>query len=516
MALSPRLEQRQTQTLMMTPQLQQAIKLLQLSNLELNVFIDRELERNPLLELEDPDGALGVEEAAAEGAGAGDGEDASDEGPDQPDSVELTASENLGADNDAALDTDYGNMWETDDGGAPDGGTDSLYWQVNGGGGGGGGDGFRSAESAIETTEAGRISLRDHLLRQINVDIDDQIDRLIALQLVEMLDDTGYLAGDLIEAATVLGCDVERIESVLDRVQRFDPPGVFARSLSECLALQLRDRDRFDPAMKALVANLDLLAKRDFAALRHVCGVDAEDIADMVGEIKRLNPKPALAFDNDIAQPVVPDVIMQRRGDGWLVELNTDTLPRALVNNRYYAQIKNQVVNKEEKSYIAERYQAANWLVKAMHQRAQTILKVATELVKQQEAFLNHGVQYLKPLVLRNIAEAVGVHESTVSRVTNNKYIATPRGIFEMKYFFTFGLGNTAGDGTPHSAEAIRFRIKSMIDRESLDEILSDDRIVVILRGTGVDIARRTVAKYRETMRIPSSVQRRREKTLHP
>ncbi len=512
MALSPRLVQRQTQTLTMTPHLQQAIKLLQLSNLELNDFIDRELERNPLLEPEDQDGGLGAEEATAEEAGAGGGEDALDDGPDQPDSVDQTASENLGADNDASFDADYGNMWETDDGGAPDAGTDSLYWQVNGGGG----DGFRNAESAIETTEASRISLRDHLLRQINVDIDDQVDRLIALQLIEMLDDSGYLAGDLIEAAAGLGCDIERVESVLEMVQRFDPPGVFARNLSECLALQLRDRDRYDPAMKALVANLDLLAKRDFAALRNVCGVDAEDIADMVGEIKTLNPKPALAFDNDIAQPVVPDVIMQRRGDEWLVELNADTLPRVLINNRYYARIKKHVVSREEKSYIAERYQAANWLVKAMHQRAQTILKVATELVKQQEAFLNHGVQHLKPLVLRNIAEAVGVHESTVSRVTNNKYLATPRGIFEMKYFFTFGLGNTAGGGTPHSAEAIRFRIKSMIDKESLDEILSDDRIVVILRGTGVDIARRTVAKYRETMRIPSSVQRRREKTLHP
>ena len=234
------------------------------------------------------------------------------EAPEAPDSAEHAVSETMPDNDSAALDTDYGKTCETDDGGAPDGGTDSLYWQVNGGGG----DGFRNAESTIETTEADRISLRDHLLRQINVDIDDQIDRLIALQLLEMLNDSGYLAGEITEAAAVLGCNVERIESVLDRVQRFDPPGVFARNLSECLALQLRDRDRYDPAMKALVANLDLLAKRDFAALRNVCGVDAEDIADMIGEIKRLNPKPALAFDNDIAQPVVPDVVMQRRGDG--------------------------------------------------------------------------------------------------------------------------------------------------------------------------------------------------------
>ena len=267
--------------------------------------------------------------------------------------------------------------------------------------------------------------------------------------------------------------------------------------------------------MKALVENLDLLAKRDFAALRNLCGVDADDIADMVAEIKKLDPKPALVFDNNVAQPVVPDVMVQRKGDAWLVELNTDTLPRVLVNNRYYARIKKKVVDKEEKGYIADRYQTANWLVKAMHQRAQTILKVATELVKQQEEFLNHGVQRLRPLVLRDIAAQVGVHESTVSRVTNNKYIATPRGIFEMKYFFTFGLGNTTGSGNPHSAEAIRFRIKSMIEKESLDNVLSDDRIVVILRDTGVDIARRTVAKYRVSMRIPSSVQRRREKALH-
>ena len=511
MALAPRLDHRQTQTLAMTPQLQQAIKLLQLSNLELSEYIDQELEQNPLHEREDPDGEHGAEEKAAEEKAAEDSAVAEssggEDGPEQLDSVDLTANENLGADHDAALDTDYENVWDTDASDAPD--ADSLYWQVEGGGS------FNGGGGAEESTEPGEISLRDHLLRQINVDIEDQIDRMIALQLTEMLDESGYLNDAAIETAAALGCSVERLESVIGMVQKFDPPGVFARNLAECLALQLRDRDRFDPAMKALVENLDLLAKRDFAALRNLCGVDADDIADMVAEIKKLDPKPALVFDNNVAQPVVPDVMVQRKGDAWLVELNTDTLPRVLVNNRYYARIKKKVVDKEEKGYIADRYQAANWLVKAMHQRAQTILKVATELVKQQEEFLNHGVQRLRPLVLRDIAAQVGVHESTVSRVTNNKYIATPRGIFEMKYFFTFGLGNTTGSGNPHSAEAIRFRIKSMIEKESLDNVLSDDRIVVILRDTGVDIARRTVAKYRVSMRIPSSVQRRREKALH-
>jgi RNA polymerase sigma-54 factor len=278
--------------------------------------------------------------------------------------------------------------------------------------------------------------------------------------------------------------------------------------------LQLRDRNRCDPAMQRLLDNLELLALRDLATLMRVCEVDADDLAEMVAEIKSLDPRPGLAFDPPLAQPVVPDIIMRAQPQGgWTVELNSDTLPRVLVNNRYFARVNNAARSKLEREYLADRLQAANWLVKSLHQRATTILKVATEIVRQQDGFFRLGIQSLRPLILRDIAEAIGMHESTVSRVTSNKYMSTPRGLFELKYFFTSAIAASQG-GESHSAEAVRFRIRSMIDAENSEDTLSDEKIVELLQHEGVDIARRTVAKYREAMHIPSSVQRRREKTL--
>jgi len=284
--------------------------------------------------------------------------------------------------------------------------------------------------------------------------------------------------------------------------------------LPECLALQLRDRNRLDPAMQRLLDNLPLLAARNVPALTRLCGIDAEDLAEMVGEIKALDPKPGHAFDPPLAQTIVPDILMRPGPEGgWAIELNTETLPRVLVNNRYYARVSRATRNKADRDYLVDRLQAANWLVKSLHQRATTILKVAAEIVEQQDGFFRHGVRALKPLILRDIADAIGMHESTVSRVTTNKYIATPRGLFELKFFFTSAIAASRG-GEAHSAEAVRFRIKSLIDTEAAKSTLSDEQIVELLQQQGVDIARRTVAKYREAMRIPSSVQRRREKLL--
>jgi RNA polymerase sigma-54 factor len=366
----------------------------------------------------------------------------------------------------------------------------------------------------IDQAAARPRTLREHLIEQIGADLPEQADRVIALHLLDQLDETGYLQGGLDGAAERLGCAPGRIERVLARLQEFDPPGVFARDLAECLALQLRDRNRLDPAMQRLLDNLPLLAARNGAALMRLCGVDAEDLAEMVAEIKSLDPRPGFAFDPPLAQPVVPDIIMRAQMDGgWAVELNAETLPRVLVNNRYYARISRATLSKTEREYLTDRLQAANWLVKSLHQRAITILKVATEIVQQQDGFFRRGVQSLRPLILRDIADAIGMHESTVSRVTTNKYIATPRGLFELKYFFTSAIAASRG-GDAHSAEAVRFRIRSLIDGEASDGTLSDERIVELLQQDGVDIARRTVAKYREAMRIPSSVQRRREKTL--
>lgn len=501
MALGPRLDLRQTQSLVMTPQLQQAIKLLQFSSLELSAFIEQELERNPLLEREESDGPT-----EPPGEPAGDAADLPllDSARTEPSIVDEIPATGGGAE---AMDVDVDNLFTNDSA------ADAVGLEGYGSWGAGGRADFEEDESGLDHLAAGELGLHDHLVAQINVDLTDPGDRLIALHLIELLDESGYLVGDLGELAERLGCPLQRVERVLARVQAFDPVGLFARSLRECLALQLAERNRLDPAMAALLDHLDLLARRDLPGLMRVCGVDGEDLTEMIAEIKALDPKPALRFDRTMAPVVVPDVLMRRAQDGgWLVELNPDTLPRVLVNTRYYATVSGSARSKDDKSYLSERFQSANWLVKSLHQRATTILKVATELVRQQEGFFRHGISHLRPLVLRDIAGAIAMHESTVSRVTSNKYIATPRGIYEMKYFFTQAIGSADG-GDAHSAEAVRHRIKTLIDAEGKD-VLSDERIVEILKAESIDIARRTVAKYREAMNIASSVQRRREKSL--
>jgi RNA polymerase sigma-54 factor len=498
MAISPRLEIRQSQTLVMTPQLQQAIKLLQLSNIELSAYVEQEMERNPLLERTETEGSAEAE------ANRDAGEEVRASEIDQSAAADTKARE--------ALDTDYENAYTND--AASDGppelgpGQDQLYSNRAGN------LRFDNPDFSLEQTLSGEIGLRDHLLGQLHVDITDPVDRAIGMHLIDLVDEAGYITEDLAEVAARLGCETAHVEKVLTRLQTFDPVGVCARNLKECLGLQLRERDRLDPAMQTMLDNLELLARRELGQLMRLCGVDAEDITDMLAEIRALNPKPGLAFGSEVTQTVVPDVFVRQNADGgWLVELNSDTLPRVLVNTRYYARISGTTKNKTDKAYMSECLNSANWLVKSLDQRANTILKVATELVRQQDAFFAKGVQHLRPLNLRAIAEAISMHESTVSRVTANKYMATPRGIFEMKYFFTSAIQSSAG-GEAHSAEAVRHRIRELIDAEPPDGVLSDDRIVEILLESGVDIARRTVAKYREAMHIPSSVQRRRLKKL--
>ncbi|MEI6984809.1 MAG: RNA polymerase factor sigma-54 [Rhodospirillaceae bacterium] len=518
MALSQRLDIRQSQSLVMTPQLQQAIKLLQLTNLELSEFIDREIEQNPLLERSDDSVSSATEvEGETDWLDRLTGADPElptslDRTASPQDTVDLTSAETMPGAADNPLDTDFENVWTN--GSAADnsqGDGETLGQWANSGGGH---TGFDESEPNLEQTLSGDISLREHMLGQLNIDVTDPADRLIGITLIDLLDETGYVLANIADVAEQLGCDLGRVELVLAQLQRFDPPGIFARSLKECLAIQLRELDRLDPAMQTLIDHLDLLAARNLPALIKLCGVDAEDIADMLAEIKKLNPKPALAFVHTTAQPVTPDILMRAQsGGGWIIELNPDTLPRVLVNQRYYAKISDGLRNKAERDYLTERLNSANWLVKSLHQRSTTILKVAVEIVRQQDAFFLHGVRHLKPSILRDIAEAIGMHESTVSRVTSNKFMVTPRGIFELKYFFTASISSAFG-GASHSAEAVRSRIKAMIDGEAANAVLSDDGIVEVLRNDGIDIARRTVAKYRESMRIPSSVQRRREKSL--
>jgi RNA polymerase sigma-54 factor len=381
-------------------------------------------------------------------------------------------------------------------------------WANAGRGAGGGGE----DEASFESYVAADISLQDHLEQQMMLAVQDPVERLIGQYLVDAVDEAGYLRADLAGVAEKLGCPVALVEKVLAICQGFEPAGVFARDLAECLALQLKERDRYDPAMAALIGRLDLLARRDYQTLKKLCGVDDEDLADMVAEIRALDPKPGHAFGGAVIQPVVPDVVVRPASDGgWTVELNTETLPRVLVNQVYYGKIVKTAKGETEKSYLTECLQTANWLVKSLDQRAKTILKVATEIVRQQDTFLAYGIQHLRPLNLKMIADEIGMHESTVSRVTSNKYMATPRGIFEFKYFFTSAIQSAEG-GEAHSSESVRHKIRELIDAEPADDVLSDDTLVKVLREAGIDIARRTVAKYREAMNIPSSVQRRREK----
>ncbi|HVV64808.1 MAG TPA: RNA polymerase factor sigma-54 [Rhizomicrobium sp.] len=490
MALGQRLELRQGQSLVMTPQLQQAIKLLQLSNIELNEYCEQELERNPLLEREEsPPEKIREQAEAPEGESLGLDAELAREDFSKAQDIDAPAEDVYGA---------------AEAGPAP--AAPLADWTTVRG------QRFEDGEESLESTLASGGTLKDHLEAQLSIAALSPERRLICLALIDAVDEAGYLRAELEEVATRLGTSHDCVEEVLKVLQGFDPSGIAARDLAECLSIQLGAKDRLDPAMSALLARLDLVARRDIAGLSAVCGVDAEDIADMLAEIRALTPKPGLAFGSEPVQPVIPDVFVKEGPDGaWHVELNADTLPRLLVNSRYYAKVSAGARDKDAKAYLTECLNNANWLVKSLDQRARTILKVSSEIVRQQDGFLTYGVRHLRPLNLRTIADAILMHESTVSRVTSNKYIATPRGVFELKYFFTASIQAVNG-AEAHSAEAVRDRIREMIENENGREILSDDRIVALLTADGVNIARRTVAKYREAMRIPSSVERRRLK----
>ncbi len=487
----------------MTPQLLQAIKLLQLSTVELSAYVEAELERNPLLERVD---------------GTGD----ADEAPEAPRieaSTEASdwAGEELATDR-TALERDLGteleNTFESDQpaetlsqANADPG--NSLIWDV--GSGGGKSASFDDEASNLEAYIAGSETLHDHLERQMGMAVDNPADQLIGNVIIESIEDTGYLGEPLEDIAARLGAGLADAERILVIIQNFDPAGVGARNLAECLSIQLREKDRFDPAMQILIANLDLLAKRDFAGLRRLTRMDDEDLADMIAEIRHLDPKPGLIFGSRPAEPVTPDVFVRQAADGgWHIELNSDALPKVLANKSYYAKIAKSAKDPQGKSFVDEAWTNANWLTRSLEQRARTILTVSGEIVRQQDGFFMHGVTHLRPLNLKTVADQVQLHESTISRVTSNKFMATPRGIFEMKYFFTASISATQGSEA-HSAEAVRHRIKQWIDNETADAILSDDSLVEKLKTQGIDIARRTVAKYREAMRIPSSSVRRRE-----
>ncbi len=525
MALLAKLVMRQGQSLVMTPQLLQAIKLLQFSNVELSAYVEEELERNPLLERADdapdlepphpPDERYEDDHAPHELAAAEmDGEPAfsaaehaeADWAREDFATDRSSLETGLGTEVENAFDVDRTEAKAAADPPFASDGLSATSWTGSPGS-------FDDGEdSSLESYVAARLDLRQHLAEQLAIACADPVERMIGHAIIDAVDDSGYLTDAIEDLAERLGAPPARVKRMLGVVQGFDPSGVGARDLAECLSIQLRELDRLDPAMRALVANLPLLAKRDFGALRKLCGVDDEDIADMLAEIRRLNPKPGRAFGRENIQPVIADVIIRAAPDGsWRVELNADSLPKLLVNQTYATIVQRGAGATTDKSFVSNCLQSANWLTKSLEQRAKTILKVATEIVKQQDAFFAHGVEHLRPLNLRTIADAIGMHESTVSRVTSNKYLTSPRGLFELKYFFTASIPAQSG-AEAHSAEAVRFRIRQLIDNEARTDVLSDDAIVAKLKDANIVIARRTVAKYRESLRIPSSVERRREK----
>ncbi len=464
MAIAPRLDLRQSQTLVMTPQLRQAIKLLQFSNIEVASFVEEELEKNPLLERDETTDLPPNERAAL---------DQIEPRPNSAlDTADAVSAETLPAEGASPLDTDHSENYDA--GGPADGGP--MLGRMEGSGGS---HSFEGDDRTIDDFADRVPPLREYLGEQLRLSINDPVDRMIGAHLIALLCPAGRLTADPAAIATAMGLPLERIEAVRARMMRFDPVGLFARDLKECLSVQLAERNRLDPAMQTLLDNLELMARRENRRLMALCGVDAEDLTEMMAEIRALDPKPAATYDINPAPLVVPDLLMRPLPDGeWIIELNPETMPRVLVNERFYAKVAPKA-RKDEKVFLTERLANANWLVRSLQQRAQTILKVAAEIIRQQDAFLRLGVAFLRPLILRDIAEAVELHESTVSRVTANKYIATPRGTFELKYFFTTAIQGTDG-GDAHSAEAVRYRIRGLIDAEPAGDILSDDAIVTV------------------------------------
>lgn len=513
MALSAKLQLKQSQSLVMTPQLMQSIQLLQYSNLELQEFIAGELEKNPLLEI-DP---------TEIGQKSSDFRNDREPGPELSGEVRSDATDvvqtELSTQSAASESLNQPEMENVYDGGTSgadaNNKADMNVSPVSSQGSTiGSSSSFNGSDSAynLEAFVAERIGIQQYLIEQANLSLKEAVDRSIAEEIVASMEDDGYLRRDLLEIAKARDVELSQVETVLSVVQNLDPPGICARTIKECLEIQLRSRDRWDPMIQKLVEHLDLLAKREFDALLKICKCSKSDLQQMVLEIRALSPRPASQFDNAPVSEITPDVFVKSRPDGgWSIELNSDALPRVLVNQSYYAEVVDAVSDAESVTFVTDCLQNANWLLKSLDQRAQTILKVASEIVKLQDMFFAYGVEHLKPLNLKTVADNIKMHESTVSRVTSNKYIMTDRGIFEMKYFFSTAIADTSG-GEAHSSEAVKHKIKSLISAETVENILSDDTLVELLSEEGITIARRTIAKYRESLNIQSSVQRRREK----
>jgi RNA polymerase sigma-54 factor len=498
MAGRPELALRQGTSLVMTAQLQQSIKLLQMSSTELQEYLEEQLVQNPLLTMESTEGGNDS------GNDSPTGDEVKPLASSQPESAIATDRDGGESLREEAMRELSGEGWDSDN---SDPYGQNLRYQSGGGG---------SASADEDHLLAGertaeKPGLREHLMQQLQVAESDNGRRLIGAYLVDLVDEAGYIREEISAIAETLGTTCDEVEDVLQLIQNFDPPGIAARSLNECLALQLKEQGKYTPPMQKLLENLELLARGEIRPLMRKCGVEQEEFQRMVALLKSLNPKPGLAFSSEQEQVVVPDVFVYQSGDHWKVEMNADVLPKLLVNRRYLMTVRKQVKTTEERKYLTENLNTANWLVKSLDQRANTIMRVTAEIVRRQEEFFRKGVRFLKPLTLKEVAEKLDLHESTISRVTTQKYLGSPRGVFELKYFFTSSLSATHGREDV-SSEAVKFIIREIVESETPANVYSDEEIGFILKTRGIEVARRTVAKYREALDIPPSSTRKRLK----
>ncbi|MBR2033158.1 MAG: RNA polymerase factor sigma-54 [Alphaproteobacteria bacterium] len=484
MAITPRLEIKQSQSLLMTQQLRQAINLLQLNNIELNEFIEQELARNPLLEKED------------------------EHLNNQSDNFTSTIDSSYDDNNTEEFKTDIDYSTTFDDYGSDSEGYEnnsnhdwSEYNKSKD---------HRQNEDFdyFEEKASKEKSLYQFINEQIGIKFKSVADKIIATRLSDELDAAGYFRGNINDIAKNLKCSPKKVQKVLNSLKELEPSGIFAENLKECLKIQLKDKNRYDPVIAKLLDNLELLAQGKIKELQKICQVNIDDLSEMISDIKSLNPKPTSDWDSDTNAYIIPDIFVQRSKNGsYRVELNQMSLPRVLINHQYYSELSKH--DKQAKRFLKENLSSANFLIKAMHQRATSILRVSEEIVRAQQDFFEHGIEKLKPLNLRDVAYNLEMHESTISRVTSNKYMHTPIGLFELKFFFSTAAGSYIGKEDV-STLAIKHKIKQIIATENKSSILSDDKIVEILSQKGIKIARRTVAKYRESMNIPTSAERKR------
>ena len=470
------LQLRLSQQLAMTPQLQQAIRLLQLSTLELQQELQQALESNPLLEQIDTHEEIDTRET--QDSETLDTADALEQ-KEMPEELPLDAS------------------WDTIYTAGTPSGTSGDYID----------DELPVYQG--ETTQ----TLQDYLMWQVELTPFSDTDRAIATSIVDAVDDTGYLTvplEDILESMGDEEIDIDEVEAVLKRIQRFDPVGVAAKDLRDCLLIQLSQFDKTTPwleeARLIISDHLDLLANHDFRTLMRVTRLKEDVLKEAVNLIQSLDPRPGQSIQTGEPEYVIPDVLVRKHNGHWTVELNSDSIPRLQIN-QHYASMCNNARNDGDSQFIRSNLQDAKWLIKSLESRNDTLLRVSRCIVEQQQAFFEQGEEYMKPMVLADIAQAVEMHESTISRVTTQKYLHSPRGIFELKYFFSSHV-NTEGGGEA-SSTAIRALVKKLIAAENPAKPLSDSKLTSLLSDQGIMVARRTVAKYRESLSIPPSNQRK-------